>query len=155
MAGDTHDLEYYLEEYGNAPSMHHFVNGGGGAFLSIGSSFGVPAKRITDVWAHYPTREAITDMLDENLPPWVQPLWWWTQKFDGYPFSSDVLSTAFDFDRSPFLNSFVVVEVDGAGRQVRIVPYGVKGRLRWSDLALPAGSSYAPQEEAEWIIPMR
>ncbi len=154
MAGDTHDLEYYLEALPEARSMHHFVNGGGGAFLTIGSSFGVPSDRITEVWAHYPTRQAITDMLNANLPTWLMPLWWWTQKFDGYPFSSDVLSTAFDFDKSPFLNSFLLVEVDSVKRQIRIVPYGVKGRLLWSDLARSESMSVQPQREAEWIIPM-
>jgi Calcineurin-like phosphoesterase len=154
MAGDTHDLEYYLEALPKARSMHHFVNGGGGAFLTIGSSFGVPSERITEVWAHYPTRQAITDMLNANLPAWLMPLWWWTQKFDGYPFSSDVLSTAFDFDRSPFLNSFLLVEVDSEKRQIRVVPYGVKGRLLWSDLARSESMSVLPQREAEWVIPM-
>ena len=154
MAGDTHDLEYYLETVDDAPPMHHFVNGGGGAFLSVGSSFGVPSERITDVWAHYPTRQAITKMLNANLPPWVWPLWWWTQKFDGYPFESDVLSTAFDFDRSPFLNSFAVVEVDSVSRQVKVIPYGVKGRLKWSDFGIYGGAKVDPAEEAEWIIPM-
>ena len=154
MAGDTHDLEYYLEALPKARPMHHFVNGGGGAFLTIGSSFGVPSERITDVWAHYPTRQAITDMLNANLPTWLMPLWWWIQKFDGYPFSSDVLSIAFDFDKSPFLNSFLLVEVDNEKRQIRVVPYGVKGRLLWSDLARSEIVSVQPQREAEWVIPM-
>jgi hypothetical protein len=154
MAGDTHDLEYFRDAAEYAQPMHHFVNGGGGAFLSIGSSFGVPKERITDVWAHYPTRQAVTSMLNANLPSWVRPLWWWTQTFDGYPFASDVLSTAFDFDRSPFLNSFVVVEVDSVARQVKVIPYGVKGRLKWSDFGIHGNVKVVPQEEAEWIIPM-
>ena len=36
MAGDTHDFEYYREKIGGdggAQVMHHFVNGGGGAYL--------------------------------------------------------------------------------------------------------------------------
>ena len=46
MAGDTHDFEYYREEYnsGDGPrAMHHFVNGGGGAYLSIGTALDWPA----------------------------------------------------------------------------------------------------------------
>ena len=41
MAGDTHDFEYYKEKIGGdgaTRSMHHFVNGGGGAYLSIGTA---------------------------------------------------------------------------------------------------------------------
>ena len=34
MGGDTHDLEYYAERRG-AGSVHHFVNGGGGAYLEF------------------------------------------------------------------------------------------------------------------------
>jgi hypothetical protein len=37
MAGDTHDLELYVERYqadGTEHVMHHVVNGGGGAYLS-------------------------------------------------------------------------------------------------------------------------
>ena len=38
MAGDTHDLEYYAEPGGaGRPATHHFVNGGGGAYLSFGT----------------------------------------------------------------------------------------------------------------------
>ena len=33
MAGDTHDLEYYVEPPGaSTPALHYFVNGGGGAY---------------------------------------------------------------------------------------------------------------------------
>ena len=42
MAGDTHDLEYYAERRG-AGSVHHFVNGGGGAYLSFGTALSWPA----------------------------------------------------------------------------------------------------------------
>ena len=46
MAGDTHDLEYYAEPAsGTAPAVHHFVNGGGGAYLSFGVRLDWPAAR--------------------------------------------------------------------------------------------------------------
>ena len=40
MAGDTHDLEYYIEpaQDSETGTMYHFVNGGGGAYLSIGTA---------------------------------------------------------------------------------------------------------------------
>jgi len=41
MAGDTHDFEYYLESSGPR-AMHHFVNGGGGAYLSIDTALDFP-----------------------------------------------------------------------------------------------------------------
>ena len=57
MAGDTHDLEYYSEP-GASPSttVHYFVNGGGGAYLSFGTSLAWPATPPTTDWAHYPDR---------------------------------------------------------------------------------------------------
>ena len=45
MAGDTHYFEYYRENItGDGPArvMHHFVNGGGGAYLSIGTALDFP-----------------------------------------------------------------------------------------------------------------
>jgi len=47
MAGDTHDFEYYRENIaGDDPArvMHHFVNGGGGAYLSIGTALDFPKE---------------------------------------------------------------------------------------------------------------
>jgi uncharacterized membrane protein HdeD (DUF308 family) len=47
MAGDTHDLEVYVERYaagGRERTMHHVVNGGGGAYLSFGTTLGGPAR---------------------------------------------------------------------------------------------------------------
>ena len=43
MAGDTHDLEYYAERRGAGTAVHHFVNGGGGAYLSFGTALSWPA----------------------------------------------------------------------------------------------------------------
>ena len=40
MAGDTHDFEYYRER----SATHYFVNGGGGAYLSIGTALDWPDR---------------------------------------------------------------------------------------------------------------
>ena len=53
-AGDTHDFEYYREKIGGdgaAQVMHHFVNGGGGAYLSIGTALGFPKQPAVGDWA--------------------------------------------------------------------------------------------------------
>src|SRR5262249_31353365 len=50
MAGDTHDFEYYLESSGPR-AMHHFVNGGGGAYLSIGTALDFPNQPAASPWA--------------------------------------------------------------------------------------------------------
>ena len=57
MAGDTHDLEYYEEPVTGESgpfTVHHWVNGGGGAYLSFGSALAWPAKPDVATWAHYP-----------------------------------------------------------------------------------------------------
>ena len=44
---DTHDFEYYKEKVGGdgpTRTMHHFVNGGGGAYLSIGTALDFPKQ---------------------------------------------------------------------------------------------------------------
>ena len=42
MGGDTHAFEYYRAEGPDRPPIHHFVNGGGGAYLSIGGALAGP-----------------------------------------------------------------------------------------------------------------
>ena len=47
MAGDTHDLEYYLEQRPGRADVYNFVNGGGGAYLSFGTALaaGLPRRQ--------------------------------------------------------------------------------------------------------------
>ncbi len=47
MAGDTHYFEHYLEKYdtpAGSRTMRHFVNGGGGAYMSIGTPIDWPKQ---------------------------------------------------------------------------------------------------------------
>jgi hypothetical protein len=61
MAGDTHDLEYYAEPgAAGLPTVYHFVNGGGGAYLSFGTSLAWPGRAPTPEWAFYPGHDAVT-----------------------------------------------------------------------------------------------
>jgi hypothetical protein len=87
-----------------------------------------------------------------------RPLWWWTDHLRAWPFSVEWLSSAFDSNVAPFFQSFVEVRVERSARQVRILPYGGAGRLRWNDLQhsanlLPPGA--APADFAEWRVPFR
>ncbi len=71
MAGDTHDFEYYAEPaHESRPAVHYFVNGGGGAYLSLGTALDWPANAPTPEWAFYPTREALVDKIDPRTPWW-------------------------------------------------------------------------------------
>src|SRR5262249_14334138 len=84
MAGDTHDLEYYAEKDA-AKTVHHFVNGGGGAYLSYGTALDWPAAPATADWAFYPNKAQVVGKIDATAPLWKRPAWWWTKRFGGWP----------------------------------------------------------------------
>lgn len=160
MAGDTHDLEYYAEEHPGDPLpsvAHHFVNGGGGAYLSFGTALAWPAKPATKRWGFFPRTDQVRSKIENNVGLTKLPLWWWTDKLNAWPFSVEWLSAAFDFNVAPFYQSFIEVRVEPSVRRVRLIPYGVMGRLRWSDFQgsadfRPAG--VADDDLAEWIVAM-
>ena len=158
MAGDTHDLEYYAEHAGGpSHTTHHFVNGGGGAYLSFGTALAWPAPAATTEWAFYPTTAQVTAKIDATTPWWKWPAWWWTTRFNAWPFSPEWLSAAFDVNAAPFFQSFVEVAVEPSAGRVRFIPHGVHGPLRWSDMQTsgavrPAG--VAADAPVEWVVAM-
>ena len=158
MAGDTHDLEYYVEP-GSSPAttVHYFVNGGGGAYLSFGTSLAWPDHAPTADWAHYPNLAAVTQKIQDQTPWWKRPAWWWTDRFGAWPFSAEWLSAAFDYNVAPFYQSFVEVRVERSSNRVRVIPYGVHGRLTWGDLAASDGlraSAGRDRALVEWVMPL-
>ncbi len=158
MAGDTHDLEYYAERRpGSSLVMHHFVNGGGGAYLSFGTALAWPDRPATAEWAFYPNTTAVVAKIEATTPRWKRPAWWWTKRLGGWPFSAEWLSAAFDANVAPFYQSFIEVCVEPRKGLVRLRPYGVHGRLYWADMEVSAGmlpSSAAPDSPVEWVVEM-
>jgi 3',5'-cyclic AMP phosphodiesterase CpdA/uncharacterized membrane protein HdeD (DUF308 family) len=160
MAGDTHDLELYRERYqadGSEHVMHHVVNGGGGAYLSSGTALAWPASPAVPEWAFHPSAAALTAKIDFHTPRWKWPFWVWTKRYGAWPFSVEWLSAAFDYNVAPFFQSFVEVRVEPSAGRVRLLPWGVHGRLRWSDLqASPEWNPSGRQDEpAEIVVPIR
>ena len=151
MAGDTHDLEYYqVQDAGR--QVHHFVNGGGGAYLSFGTALAWPASPPADEWAYYPSRAAVTAKIEGRSAWWKRPVWWWTTRMGAWPFTPEWLSAAFDDNTAPFFQSFVEVKVEPSADRVRILPYGIRGRLRWRDVA--SSQSGRGDDYVEWVFPM-
>jgi len=158
MAGDTHDLEYYAEVIDGAAGalpIHHFVNGGGGAYLSFGTALAWPARPATADWAYYPNRQEVVGKIATTTPWWKWGAWIWTREFGAWPSSPEWLSAMFDYNVAPFFQSFVVVTVDPAGRSVTIRPWGIHGPLTWKDLersaqVMPAGASL--DQAVAWVI---
>ncbi len=160
MAGDVHDFEYYAERYQSPDggrTMHHFVNGGGGAYLSVGTALDFPAQPPTPTWAHYPTKVQLTEKIEAATPAWKRPAWWWTKSFGAWPSSVEWLSAAFDYNFAPFYQSFVEVRVEPSAGRIRILPWGVHGRLKWSEIATSPDlrpTAAALDARVEWVIPM-
>jgi uncharacterized membrane protein HdeD (DUF308 family) len=160
MAGDTHDFEYYREKSNDdgAPRvMHHFVNGGGGAYLSIGTALDFPERPAVDEWAFYPRTDRLHAKMDAEMPIWKQPFWYWIKWFKAWPFQVEALSGLFDFNHAPFFQSFMEVRVERSKRRVVLVLNGVHGPLQWRDLqtggtVLPPGGTL--DDPVEFIVQM-
>jgi 3',5'-cyclic AMP phosphodiesterase CpdA len=158
IAGDTHDLEYYEEPVKGTSgdfTIHHWVNGGGGAYLSFGTALAWPGKTDIPTWAYYPNQRDVVEKIHLQTPWWKWPAWVWTRSFGAWPSSAEWLSAMFDYNVAPFYQSFVVVTVDPGGRRVTIRPWGVRGPLIWNDFdrspsAAPSGSQ--PDSVVEWIL---
>ena len=129
MAGDTHDFEYYKDG-----EQHHFVNGGGGAYLSIGTALDWPKEAVLGHFAFYPRTDALSAKLNAETPIWKWPAWWWVRRFGAWPFSVEALSAVFDFNRAPYFQSFVEVRVERSQSRVVFAVVGVDGPLRWRDV---------------------
>ena len=159
MGGDTHDLEYYLEHQKNASGeerlVRHFVNGGGGAYLSFGTSLDWPKSPVTEEWAIYPSRQQVVSKIDATAPFWKRPAWFWTRQFGGWPFSAEWLSAAFDSNQAPFFQSFLEIKVEPSQQRLRLIPWGVNGRLKYSDLQRSSLMTQSEDDEIEWIVPLR
>ena len=137
MGGDTHDLEYYVERgFGNDPNsvMYHFVNGGGGAYLSIGAALRPADEMPEKEWAHYPARASLVKKIEDNNNILKEPAWYWTKNLGGWPFTAEFLSAAFDYNVSPFFQSFFEVKVEPSKGTITFIPFGVNGQLIWRDL---------------------
>jgi uncharacterized membrane protein HdeD (DUF308 family) len=160
MAGDTHYLECYREQYkvaGAMRTMHHFVNGGGGAYMSIGTPLDWPREPAVADCAFYPRTDVVIDKLDRETPAWKTPLWLWVKHLRGWPLTAEAMAGAFLYSRAPYLQSFMEIQVANSKGEVRLIPHGVNGPLRWREMQTfgamrPAGKT--DEDAVEFVIPM-
>jgi len=161
MAGDTHDFEYYKvngADDGKDSAVYHFVNGGGGAYLSIGTALDWPKQPVVPECGCYPRGDDLAVALDARMPLWKRPLWLWVEYLDAWPSTVETLSGAFDYNQAPFFQSFMEVRVEASTNTVRLWLYGANGRLRWRDLYLQDGrvpSGQTADELVEFSMPLR
>jgi uncharacterized membrane protein HdeD (DUF308 family) len=160
MAGDMHYFEHYQETYateGRTRTMHHFVNGGGGAYMCVGMPFDWPRTPDAPIWTFFPRKDAVIAKLDVQTPAWKTPLWLWVKHLSAWPFTGYIMSAAFDHNQAPYFQSFVEVQVLSSKDEVRFLPHGANGRLRWRELEnfqalMPAGKT--ADDRVEFIIKM-
>ncbi|MCB0195612.1 MAG: DUF308 domain-containing protein [Anaerolineae bacterium] len=161
MGGDTHDFEFYREYYtveGNENQMLHFVNGGGGAYLSIGTTLAYPEDHATEDYAFYPRTDELNTKMATQTPLWKKPFLIWLNWFNGYPVTPETLSGVFDFNQAPYFQSFMEVKVERSQNKVRLLLYGVNGQLRWRDLQI--GGQVKPADQSDddfvkFVVPLR
>jgi hypothetical protein len=129
MAGrHTHDLEYYVETRAQKATVLHFVNGGGGAYLSFGTSLAWPPNRLLPIGLSIRIARRVTAKIQAETPWWKRPAWWWTRSYGAWPFSPEWLSAAFDYNVAPFFPELLEVRVERTTHRVVLRPYGVHGR---------------------------
>jgi hypothetical protein len=160
MAGDTHDLEYYIEppQDSESSTMYHFVNGGGGAYLSIGTAMAKAENMPTKEYAFYPSQDPLVKKIEDNTPWFKYPAWTWTKKLNGWPFSAEWLSAMFDYNVSPYFQSFIEIKVERSKNRIVLIPYSNHGRIKWNDMTSTSGSrpSGATMDDyAEWVLQMK
>jgi uncharacterized membrane protein HdeD (DUF308 family) len=160
MAGDMHYFEAYQETYqakGKMHTMHHFVNGGGGAYVCVGIPFDWPDPPALPLWTYFPRKDAVIAKLDAQTSAWKMPVWLWVKHMSAWPFSGYIMSAAFDHNKAPFFQSFVEVQVLNSKGEVRFLPHGANGPLRWRDLEnfrafMPSGKT--EEDAVEFIVNM-
>jgi hypothetical protein len=137
--------------------MNHFVNGGGGAFMSIGTPLDWPSVPAVPDCAFYPRTDVVIEKLDRETPALKVPLWQWVKRFKAWPFTAAAFESAFNYNYAPYLQSFVEVRVEGSKDRVVLIPHGTNGPLRRRELE--AFGALVPAEESkedtvEFIVPM-
>jgi uncharacterized membrane protein HdeD (DUF308 family) len=160
MAGDTHYFEHYRETYEaerTTRTMHHFVNGGGGAYMSIGTPLDWPRTPAVPDCAFYPRKDFLIAKLDRETPAWKKPLWLWVKHLRAWPVTAETMAGAFVYSRAPYLQSFVEVRVENSKDQVRLIARGARGPLHWRELetfgsVMPAGKT--GEDVVEFVVPM-
>ena len=127
--------------------VHHFVNGGGGAYLSIGGALAWPEALPTRPGPSIQSADAVRAKLDAETPAWKQPFWWWIKRFGAWPLDIETLSGMFDFNHAPFYQSFMEVRVERSKKQVLLLLHGVNGPVRWRDLHVSPGAGFVGKSD--------
>src|SRR5207237_10635980 len=94
---------------------------------------------------------------DRATPAWKRPLWLWAKYLQAWPLTAESIAGAFVYSQAPSLQSFVEVRVENSKDQVRLIPHGARGPLRWRELEkfgalMPTGTT--TDDAVEFVVPM-
>jgi uncharacterized membrane protein HdeD (DUF308 family) len=161
MAGDTHYFEHYRDTHSSADdgshTALHFVNGGGGAYVSIGTPLDWPERPSVPDAAYFPSKATVYSKLDRETPRWKWPIWYWTKHYRAWPFNAELMSGAFDYNHAPFLQSFVEVKVERSASRVRLILHSAASPVKWRELDVfgsvrPSGAG--DDDVVEFVVPL-
>ena len=162
MAGDTHDLEYYLERCQAAGTDRRAPLGqrrwGGLPQLRDGAGVAGVA-RACRTGRSTRDRDAVVAKIESTTPRWKRPRWVWTQAASApgrSPPSGCRRPSTTTWRRSSRASSRSASSPRPVA--VRMLPWAVPGRLRWSDLQASPGwrpEGRGPDELVEIAMPMR
>jgi hypothetical protein len=159
MAGDTHDLEYYSEPGGtSATTVHYFVNGGGGAYLSFGTALQWPAQPQRPTGRISNLRCGVSEDRGAHALVEVAGLVVDTALRRLADHGRVALADVRLQRRSRSSRASSKLKVEPSAHRVRLIPHGVNGCLTLGDVATSASFRRpAPRNQTplEWIVPMR
>jgi hypothetical protein len=124
-------------------AQHHFVNGGGGAYLTTGTG----GRKHAD--GHVAGQSPVGGQDRSEQPVFEAALWWWTR--DPRLASAPEGSPRPDYNVAPFFQTFIEVRVEPSAGRVRSpvrhkVPLGRPAKVPTLPLR---GSREAP---VEWVL---
>ena len=105
-----------------------------------------------------PSTAALTAKIDFNTPRWKWPFWVWTKQLRSLAVLRRVALGGLRLQRGAVLPELRRGTRRALGRSCEDAPWGVHGRLRWSDLQASPGwrpEGRRPDELVEIAMPMR
>ncbi len=137
MAGDTHDLEYYAEPTWPARPDDTSLRQRRGRRLPEfrdRTRLARPAAR-RPTGRSIRTRDQVVAKIEATTPLWKRPAWWWTTAVRSLALLGRVAVGGLRRQRRAVLPELHRGPRGALGRnRIRLLPYGVHGRLSWGDL---------------------
>ena len=110
----------------------------------------------TKKYSFYPSHDPLVKKIEENKARYKYPSWW-AKQLNGWTFYAEWLSAMFDYNVSPYFQSFMKIKVERSENRVILIPYSNHGRIKWNDMTSTPGArptGVSPDDYAEWGFTM-